>query len=140
MRSVQSGRTSIDAMQLEDGRIMVSLKRVCEALGVSYPRQYRKLMECTWAGVAFMATPDERGRPQRLAMIDLESLPMWLVTIHPSKVAFGVRAKLLSSPPWGAVKMRRLNPRTKVESEDHVRKANLAGPKLAFATPPDRLS
>ncbi|AGA26523.1 hypothetical protein Sinac_2202 [Singulisphaera acidiphila DSM 18658] len=28
------------------------------------------------------------GQNRQVAMIDLESLPMWLVTIKPSKVAF----------------------------------------------------
>lgn len=41
-----------------------------------------------------IVTPDKNGRPQRLAMIPIEAVPMWLATIRPSKVAFAVRAKL----------------------------------------------
>ena len=54
-----------------------------------------KLQACDWSGVTIMVTPDERGRPQRLAIIDHESLPMWLVTISPSKVKPAARAKLI---------------------------------------------
>lgn len=70
------------------------LKAMCASLGVSYTTQYRKLREAAWGGVLIMSTPDERGRTQRLAMIPLDAVPMWLATIHPAKVAFEVRVKL----------------------------------------------
>lgn len=72
------------------------LKPLCKSLGVAFQPQLRKLQSIIWGGVTIMVWPDKRGRPQQLAMISLDAVPMWLATIHPSKVAFAVRIKLES--------------------------------------------
>lgn len=86
---------SIEAVRADDGTIMVSLKRVCESLGVSMQGQHEKLSKCEWATVKIILTVAEDGKRRRLTMIDLESLPMWLATINVSKVRIAVRPKLL---------------------------------------------
>ena len=85
----------IEAVQTEGGKILVSLKRVCESLGLAFQVQHRKLQNCQWACITMMVTRDTKGRRQQALMIDHESLPMWLVTISPSKVKAAARPKLL---------------------------------------------
>ena len=75
-------------------KVMVSVKRICESLDVNFSTQTRKLNSCHWAGVVEMTIPDSKGVEQSYAMISADSLPMWLVTIHPNKIAEQARPKL----------------------------------------------
>jgi|GEM_PF-3455848 len=84
----------IEAIQGRDGRIYVAVKRVCENLGIDFSRQIRKLREHAWSGMVEMSTPDLRGREQVTCVIPLDSLPMWMVTIHEGKVSPEIREKL----------------------------------------------
>jgi hypothetical protein len=68
----------------------VSVRHVCDALEVSYPAQFRKLKSSSWASVALKATGDAR----ELAMIPAKNLPMWMVTIRPSRVKPSLRGKI----------------------------------------------
>lgn len=72
----------------------VSVRRVCDALGVDRKTQLRKLAVRPWATIADIATVDTAGRSQIMSMISLRALPMWLATISPTKVAPEVREKL----------------------------------------------
>lgn len=77
-------------------RVWISVRRVCEALGVSLQGQLAKLREKPWASIKLILTQvpgDEQRR--ELAMLDLDSLPMWLATIEPGRVGEGVREKLV---------------------------------------------
>jgi hypothetical protein len=87
----------IEAVQTEDGKILVHFKRVCESLGVRHEAQLRKMKEREWCVFVDLSTPDQRGRPQQLTMIDLDSLPMWLATINPLNVRQETKAKLIRS-------------------------------------------
>lgn len=86
---------TLEAVQTGDGKIMVSIKRVCESLGIDVEGQRKKLATCEWATTEFISAVAQDGKQRRLAMIDLESLPMWLATITASKVKAAVRPKLL---------------------------------------------
>jgi P22_AR N-terminal domain len=77
---------SLDAVQTDDGKILVSIRRICDSLGIATQRQLEKLKRSRWACVTIMVTHDETGRRQELTMIDHESLPMWLATISPLNV------------------------------------------------------
>ena len=52
---------------------------VCETIGVDFSTQRQKLRNCHWCQTV-MITAWENGLQRRCKMIDLESLPMWLVT------------------------------------------------------------
>jgi hypothetical protein len=69
---------SLDAVQTEDGKILVHFKQVCKSLGLDYGSQFRKMQDREWCVFVNMTTPDQRGRPQQLTMIDHESLPIKL--------------------------------------------------------------
>ena len=78
----------------KDQTVYVSVKRVCESLGITEQGQISKLKECGWAGTTIIVAPSNGGNQQTFC-IDLKSLPMWLAGIHASKVDEAVRPKLL---------------------------------------------
>lgn len=86
---------TIEAIQMPDGKIMVSLKRSCESLGVDFSGQLAKLKSCKWATMEMISTVAQDGRHRGLVMIGLESLPLWLGGISENKVRPEVQAKLL---------------------------------------------
>lgn len=77
-------------------RVWISVRRVCEALGVSLQGQLGKLRDKPWASIKLilMQVPGDDQR-REIAVIDLDSLPMWLATIEPGRVGEGVREKLV---------------------------------------------
>ena len=84
----------IEAIRGQDGRGYVSVKRVCENLGVDYASQYTKLKSAHWACVASITTRDTTGREQPACVILVDHLPMWMVTIAPGRIAEDLRDKL----------------------------------------------
>jgi len=89
----------LEATKGTDGKVLVSIRRVCESLGVDHASQWRKLTDADrapWACVVMMTTHDSGGREQEMSMIDLDGLPMWLATIEVNRVSEGVRGKLVA--------------------------------------------
>lgn len=82
---------------LIDGTPYIAIKPVCESLGISYPRQYRKLKESSWATVAFKATVGADGKQRSMVMIDRQTFMMWLATIQTSRIKNEQAKELLSS-------------------------------------------
>ena len=79
----------------DDGKtVWVVVKRVCEALGLDPDGQRRKLQDKAWATTEFISAVAEDGKSREMFCISLKSLPMWLATIEPSRVAEEVRPKL----------------------------------------------
>ena len=83
----------LEAVQ-DDGGVWVSLRRMCESLGIAMPRQMRKLKEKPWANVAMKAMLDTAGRKFEVVCLHLDSVPMWLATIEASRVKKEIRPKL----------------------------------------------
>lgn len=81
------------ATQDDDG-IWVSVRRVCEALGLDRKSQQRRLQAAVWATGVMMTLVAEDGKQRRQFMLHLDALPMWLATIETSRVAPEVRPKL----------------------------------------------
>lgn len=79
----------------QDGKVWVSLRRLCENMGVSFSTQLKKVKAAEWACVAEMTTHDVTGRQQVASMIDLDTLPGWLFSVNAGKVREEVRAKLV---------------------------------------------
>lgn len=82
------------ACVLKDGTPHVSVRHVCEALGVDITGQLQKLKTAPWATIEIISTVAGDGKARDLAMIPVKSLSMWMATINPRKVAAEVRAKL----------------------------------------------
>lgn len=87
--------TTIDAVPDARGDVFVSIRRVCDALGVDYSGQLAKLKTKPWATVGFISMVAGDGRDREQAFIDLDGLPMWLATIEPARVAERVRPMLV---------------------------------------------
>lgn len=83
----------IEATQ-DDAGVWVSLRRACESLGIALHRQTQKLQEKPWANVNMKLMMDQSGREFEMACLHLDSFPMWLATIEPSRVKEAVRPKL----------------------------------------------
>lgn len=82
-------------VQKDGNEVFVSVKRVCEALGVDYPTQLSKLKEKEWAVVGLCPTTGTDGKSYQMTMLHLDSLPLWLATIDAGRVAEDARPKLL---------------------------------------------
>lgn len=109
---------------VKDGdRVLVSVKAVCRALGLSHAPQMTKLSEQTWSRVTMIVTPDSRGRPQKHFTIPHDRVPMWLAGISASKVSPSVRPWLLEAQEQIAQAL-----------SDHFY------PKVSIAEPPRSLS
>lgn len=91
---VQFHNDQIEAIRGADGRGFVVIKRICENLGVAYEAQFTKLKNAHWSGITTIVMPDTRGREQSHSVIPVDSLPMWLVKIEPSRIAEPLRDKL----------------------------------------------
>ncbi|MGX6513273.1 phage antirepressor N-terminal domain-containing protein [Rhodococcus sp. SJ-2] len=81
------GTTATIAAAEVDGKPMVALRPMCDAIGLSYAAQYRKLQGRSWACVALKATHDSSGRLQEMVMIDRRTMTMWLATLDENRVS-----------------------------------------------------
>lgn len=82
---------------VRDGeRVQVVVKRVCEALGIDPDGQRRKLAEKPWACTELISVQLPGDQTREVFCLDLDSLPMWLATIEPSRVNPEVRFKLVA--------------------------------------------
>ena len=70
----------------QDGQVWVSVKRICEVLGIADQAQAAKLKTKEWATTTMIVAVAEDGRNRGLFCLDLDSLPMWLATIEASRV------------------------------------------------------
>lgn len=77
-----------------DGRVWVSLRRMCENLGVDVESQRRKLRDKSWATTVEITAVAEDGRQRAVTAVDLETIPLWLAGIDERKVKVEVRPKL----------------------------------------------
>lgn len=97
---------------VEDDQVWCSVRRACEELGLSYPRQFRKLEEADWATVALKATVAADGKVRETVMIEHRCIPMWMTTIHPSRVGQGLapeaREALREALRWWQIEAREL--------------------------------
>lgn len=81
------------ALQDDDG-VWVSVRRVCEMLGVDPANQRRKLQDPDedWRWCAI--TSPSQGGPQQTFMLHLDHLPAWLMGIATKRVREDLRPKL----------------------------------------------
>ena len=94
LERVAVGDDFVEALRADDGQVLVSLRRVCEALGLDADTQRRKLAAKPWACTVIMTVHDTTGRAQPATLVALKSLPMWLANIDESRVDPRVAFKL----------------------------------------------
>lgn len=81
------GTTATIAAAEIDGQPMVAFRPMCDAIGVSYAAQYRKLQGRSWAVVALKATTGADGKTYQMVMIDRRTMTMWLATLDENRVS-----------------------------------------------------
>lgn len=74
-----------------DGKPMVALKPMCDAVGIDYSTQLRKLKARSWATVGQKPTVAEDGKVREMAMIDRRTMTMWLATLDEKRVSEDAR-------------------------------------------------
>lgn len=79
-----------------DGAVMVGLRRFCEALGVDFSSQLKKLTADEAVCVVEITTHDSSGRRQGMSCIELDAVPYLLATIKTGKVKPELREKLVT--------------------------------------------
>lgn len=84
----------VDIVATGDG--MIPIRPICEALGVSYERQYRKVNESEElrSTVAVRATVGADGKQREMVCLPTEFIYGWLFTINPDNVKPEAREKV----------------------------------------------
>ncbi|WP_205760032.1 phage antirepressor N-terminal domain-containing protein [Arthrobacter sp. PAMC25564] len=79
----------------DEGKPLVSLRHVCESLGIDTDSQRKKLLNKSWA-CTVLNTVQVPGDTQtrKWLMIDRRTMTMWLATIEPSRVKPAARLLL----------------------------------------------
>lgn len=75
--------------------VWISLKRVCEGIGIDESSQRKKLEGKTWATTQLLTAVAPDGKQRRMNMIHLDQLPMFLATIDENRVAAEVKPTLI---------------------------------------------
>lgn len=86
---------TIEAVQTPDGEVFASLKRMCEDLGIQVQPQAAKLKTKEWATTTMIVVVAEDGKERELLMLHKDSIPGWLFSISPSKIAPDLRPRLV---------------------------------------------
>lgn len=77
-----------------DGTEWVSAKHVCDALGIDWKSQHRKLDSKPWSVMVMMTTTAADGKNYQTSMVDRRTLTMWLATIDTNRVNEAARPTL----------------------------------------------
>jgi hypothetical protein len=85
----------LDIVRTEDGDVAVPLRQLCDALGIAFSSQLRKLNNVPWAVVIKKRTTGSNGKTYEMVCLHRRSIPLWGATIHPKKVCPELREKLV---------------------------------------------
>lgn len=81
---------------LNDGQPHVVIRPAVEALGLSYPAQYRKLQSRSWATVAQQATVADDGKIREMDVVPVRTFLMLLATVNEARVSDEARPTLIA--------------------------------------------
>jgi hypothetical protein len=79
-----------------DGRPMVSLKLMCDALGIDSDSQAKKLRSRSWATTVLNTVVAADGKLREMLLIDRRTMTMWLATLDERRVAEDARPKVIA--------------------------------------------
>lgn len=77
-----------------DGTEWAAANHVCDALGINWEPQHRKLKDKNWATIIIMTTVGADGKQRQMSMVDRRTLTMWLATIDTNRVSEAARPTL----------------------------------------------
>jgi hypothetical protein len=95
----------LEAIQ-KNKKVWVSVRRVCEALGIDDKTQKDKLKTKEWATWGLIPSVGADGKTREQFMIDLDSFPMWLGTIETNRVSEEIRPMLVTYQKQAAKVLR----------------------------------
>jgi hypothetical protein len=83
----------------QNGVVYVSIRKLCEELGIDPKSQVDKLKKLAlegddWAVAVIITSTGSDGKSYDMTCIPADSIPMWMITISPNKVDESVRVKL----------------------------------------------
>lgn len=82
---------------VENGETYIPIKPICEAIGIAFEPQYRKLKEDETLGsvVIIMVTTGADGKQYDMVCLPIKFIYGWLFTINPGKVAPEAKEKVI---------------------------------------------
>jgi hypothetical protein len=83
------------AVKDENGTPWISVRSICEAIGIDWPSQWVKLMADHKYRCCDIPTPSEGG-PQAMVCLPLNQLNGWLFTINANKVREDIKPRLIA--------------------------------------------
>ncbi|MCG7440711.1 phage antirepressor N-terminal domain-containing protein [Corynebacterium sp. ACRPQ] len=92
---VPGASSPIMAVQ-KDGTEWAAARHICDALGINWKSQHRKLTDRSWSTVQILTTVGADGKQREMAMVDRRTLTMWLATINETRVAPEVKETLIA--------------------------------------------
>ncbi len=85
----------IETVTGEDGKPWISVRSVCQAIGIDVENQRRKLQADERFMCGAITAHDAIGRSQEMFCIPLEQLNGWLFSIQPGRVREDIRPNLI---------------------------------------------
>ena len=85
LESIPFHGTTINATRTPEG-VRVAIRPVCEAIGLDYSAQWRRLERQPWAVVAMTATTGSDGKTYEMATVDRRTFTMWLATVDTNRL------------------------------------------------------
>lgn len=70
-----------------DGKPMVALRPMCDAIGIDADSQARKLKARSWATTVMSTVVAADGKPRTMLLIDRRTMTMWLATLDENRVS-----------------------------------------------------
>ena len=132
-----------DRIELIDneGTPCVPMRAICEALGLDWKSQHRKLSDPRWAStVCTLTTVGGDGRARDMVCLPLHMLPAWLFTVSPAKVAPHLKDKVTAYQTecadvlwshWSGARQREVDALAAAAARMEQRDARLRGHLLA---------
>ena len=82
---------------VENGETYLPIKPICEAIGITFEPQFRKLKEDETLGsvIIIMITTGADGKSYEMVCLPLKFIYGWLFTINPGKVAPEAKGKVI---------------------------------------------
>lgn len=85
LQSIPFHGTTISAAQ-DGGTIRVALRPACDAMGIQFAAQYKRLERTPWAVVSMMDMTGADGKTYEMVTIDRRTFTMWLATIDTTRL------------------------------------------------------
>lgn len=76
----------IEAVRDKHGQGWLAIKPACEAMGIDFSAQRKKLEQQPWATVAMIATVGADQRHRKMFTLDRACVPMWLATLEAVRI------------------------------------------------------